>query len=191
MLMMKIDIGGYICPFPLPVSIFGANVKGKPNFMAISWFTRVNGKPPLFAAGINKGHYSNAGIRESGAFSINIPSVDKVKITDYCGIYSGKEVDKSALFDVFYGELKTAPMISQCPVCIECRLKDVVDLPTHNLFIGEAVAAYTEHRFLTEGRPDIVKMRPFVLSLGEDSYWSIGEQVGKAWSDGKEFNPRE
>ena len=113
--MKKVDLGSYSCPFPLPVTIFGVDVGGKSNFIAISWVNQANGTPTMYAAAINKRHYSNAGIKESRTFSINIPSVDMLEVTDFCGLVSGRKTDKSGLFDVFYGELQTAPMISQCP----------------------------------------------------------------------------
>ena len=185
--MKRIEVDGYVCPFPLPVSIFGVTVGGKPNWIAISWLNQVNGTPTMYAAAINKRHLSNSGIRESGTFSINIPSDDMVQLTDYCGLVSGKKVDKSGVFDCFYGELETAPMISQCPFCIECKLADIVELPSHDLFIGKAVAEYSEERYLRDGKPDFAEMRPFLLSLGDNRYWSLGHQIGKAWGDGVSF----
>ena len=68
-------------------------------------------------------------------------------------------------------------------------MHDVVELPSHDLFIGEAVAAYSEDRFLDDGKPDIEKIEPFLLSLSDNRYLSIGEQIGKAWSDGKGYDP--
>jgi flavin reductase (DIM6/NTAB) family NADH-FMN oxidoreductase RutF len=110
-----------------------------------------------------------------------------VRITDYCGVVSGSKVDKTQLFNVFYGELTTAPMIAECPINIECRLSQIVDLPTHGLFIGEVVAAYSEERFLTNGQPDIGKIHPFFLTLPDRRYWAFGEQVGLAWKNGLKF----
>jgi flavin reductase (DIM6/NTAB) family NADH-FMN oxidoreductase RutF len=85
---------------------------------------------------VHQGHASNDAIRETGQFSVNVPSVDMVAVTDYCGVVSGRKVDKSKLFDVFYGELKAAPLIRECPLSIECRLFQAVDLPTNTFFIG-------------------------------------------------------
>jgi flavin reductase (DIM6/NTAB) family NADH-FMN oxidoreductase RutF len=67
-----------------------------------------------------------------------------MKETDYCGIVSGKKTDKAALFDLFYGDLKTAPMIDQYPVCMECRPERTVDFTTHDVFVGEIVATYAQ-----------------------------------------------
>ena len=81
--------------------------------MAVGWASRVDGNPPMMGVALNKRHYTPTGSRECQSFSINIPPVDLVAAqrTDYCGLVSGRETDKSELFDLFYGELGTAPMI--------------------------------------------------------------------------------
>jgi flavin reductase (DIM6/NTAB) family NADH-FMN oxidoreductase RutF len=83
-----------------------------------------------------------------------------VKATDYCGLVSGKTIDKSQVFEMFYGELQTAPMIAAYPLSIECKLVDTIDLPTNIFFIGEIIASYTEEQYLTDGKLDIKKMNP-------------------------------
>ena len=76
-------------------------------------------------------------------------------------------------------------MIQQFPLCMGCKLVDEVDLPTNTLFIGEIIGAYTEERFLTDGKPDSCKMIPFTLTMPDNNYWEMGNNVGKAWSIGK------
>jgi flavin reductase (DIM6/NTAB) family NADH-FMN oxidoreductase RutF len=78
-------------------------------------------------------------------------------------------------------------MIRECPLSLECRLVNAVDLPTNSLFIGEIVGAYSEERYLTEGKPDIKKISPFTLTMPDNNYWKIGGNAGKAWSVGKNF----
>lgn len=183
--MEKIKLGCNISALPMPVSLIGTMVEGKANFAAIAWINRANYNPPLWVAAINKNHWTMTGIRGSGTFSVNFPSVDLLEKTDYCGIASGRKVDKSTIFDVFYGNLATAPMIKDCPLTIECRLYQIIELPFNALVVGEAIEAYSEERFLTDGKPDLQKIRPFVLTMPDNRYWSIGEPIGKAWSVGK------
>jgi flavin reductase (DIM6/NTAB) family NADH-FMN oxidoreductase RutF len=111
-------------------------------------------------------------------------------ITDYCGLVSGKSVNKAALFDVYYGELATAPMISECPLSLECQLQTVVENPTNNFYIGEIIAAYTEERYLTEGNPDIRKINPLLLTMPDNRYWTVGDCAGDAWSAGKRLRTK-
>ncbi len=110
-----------------------------------------------------------------------------VGVTDYCGLVSGRKVDKARLFEVFYGALQGAPMITECPLNMECGLVDTVDLPSNYLFIGEIVGAYCGEEFMTDGNPDIRKIDPLVLTMPDNSYWGVGEFIAKAWNVGKEL----
>jgi flavin reductase (DIM6/NTAB) family NADH-FMN oxidoreductase RutF len=153
--------------------------------MALDWLTRVNFKPAMLGICVNKNNASHDAIVETGEFSINIPTIGMVEKTDYTGLVSGKRVDKSDLFEVFYGELKAAPMISECPLSIECNLSQTVDLPTNSFFIAEIVNIYTEEQFLSDGSPDMKKIKPFVLTMPDNNFWALGENIGKAWNAGK------
>lgn len=185
--MSKINIGKNAFLYPMPIVLVGTRVEAKVNFMAVAWTSRVNYKPPMIAVCINKAHYTASGIKETGEFSVNIPSKNMVERTDYCGIVSGKTIDKSHLFEVFYGELQAAPMIMDCPLNMECKLAQTVDLPSNYLFVGEIAAAHSEDRFMTDGQPDIKKIDPIVLTMPDNNYWTVGEQVAKAWSIGKKL----
>jgi flavin reductase (DIM6/NTAB) family NADH-FMN oxidoreductase RutF len=138
---------------------------------------------------LGKGHYTNPGIKENKAFSVCLPSEDMVAETDYCGIVSGKTTDKSQIFDLFYGELETAPMIHNCPLNLECRLVETVESSLNEIFIGEILGTYTEQRFMTGGKLDFNKMKPFILSQPDTTYWRLGGPVAKAWSIGKTLKP--
>ena len=111
---------------------------------------------------LSKMHYTNLGIKENGTFSVNVPSAAMADITDYCGMVSGKKYDKAKLFETFYGKLKTAPMIKECPFNVECKVIQTVEIPGHELFIGEIIAAYSDERYLTKGLPDLQKIAPFI-----------------------------
>jgi flavin reductase (DIM6/NTAB) family NADH-FMN oxidoreductase RutF len=114
--MDKINLGSTVPSYPMPVSLVGAHVDDKPNFMTVAWFSMASYNPPRMAIVLGKNHYTNPGIKENKAFSVCLPSEDMAEVTDYCGIVSGKKTDKSKIFDLFYGELKTAPMIKDCPL---------------------------------------------------------------------------
>ncbi len=183
--MSKVKIDSNAFTYPMPMTLVGAMVGDKPNFLAVAWVTRVNYKPPMIAVALGKTHHTNPGIHATKAFSVNIPGVDLMEKTDYCGIVSGKKADKAGLFTVFKGEVTGAPMIEECRLCMECRVIQTVDLPADELFIGEIVGAYADPGCLTDGKPDIKKLDPFTLTMPDNGYWRVGEQVGKAWSEGK------
>jgi flavin reductase (DIM6/NTAB) family NADH-FMN oxidoreductase RutF len=175
--------------YPMPMTLVGAMVEDKPNFMAAAWVSRVNNRPPMMAVAIGS-HHTNAGIHEHRAFSVNIPSLDMLEVTDYCGLVSGRKVDKSELFTLFYGELAHAPMIEACPVSLACRLVQAVELPSNTLFIGEIVEAFASAEVVTDGKPDIEKMRPFTLTMPDNRYWTVGEVAGRAWGSGRGYAER-
>ena len=127
----KVTIGNNVFVYPMPVTLVGTQVDEKVNFMAVGWISRVNGNPPYIGIGINKNHYSNKGIIDSKGFSVNFPTADMMKETDYCGIVSGRKEDKSKLFEVFYGKFESAPMIKDCSLNLECGLVETIEFPTH------------------------------------------------------------
>ena len=172
---------------PWTQTILGTHLNGKVNFMALDWLTRVNVNPAMLGICVNKNHASHEAIVQTGEYSVNVPSVAMVETTDYVGLVSGKRVDKSDLFRVFYGELTAAPMIVDCPITIECKVSQPVDLPTHTFFIAEMVNIYSEERFMTDKHLDMAKIDPFLLTMPDNRYWSLGEPIGKAWNAGKKL----
>lgn len=184
--MDKIDIGTQGFLYPMPMTLIGTDLGSGPNFMAAAWVNRCQFHPPRVVASLGTRHATNAGIHQYGEFSVCIPDVDQVAVTDWCGLKSaGKGVDKGSKFTIFRGSLEHAPMISECPLCLECRVVQTVDLGNHEMFIADVIGTWTEERFLLDGKPDIAKMRPFTLTMSDNRYWSIGEHIADAWSVGR------
>jgi len=163
--------------------IAGALVNGKPNYITLGSYGGMSINPPIVYVSINKTHYTNAGIKENGYFSVNIPSTSLVKETDYVGIVSGRDADKSKVFTAFYGSARKAPMIEECPLNILVKLTQTLDLARNEVFIGEIEEVYAGKEFLTDGKPDILKINPIILAGGK--YCEIGKAVGSPRSDGK------
>jgi flavin reductase (DIM6/NTAB) family NADH-FMN oxidoreductase RutF len=185
--MSKVKIGKNNFVYPMPMVLVGTVVDGRANFMAVGWVSRVNFNPPMIAVALGKAHHTNTGIHKNKTFSVNIPGIDLMGKVDYCGLVSGVQNDKSKVFDIFYGDLPGTPMVQQCPLCMECKLVNSIDLPSNTLFIGEIVETYTEESYLTDGKPDIKKMKPFSLTMPDNNYWKVGANAGKAWNIGKNF----
>jgi len=173
--------------YPLPVTLVGAIVKGKPNFLTIGFFAILSHLPPIISVSLYKNHYSVRGIKENGAFSVNIPSADMVKKTDYCGIVSGRKVDKSNLFKSFYGQLNTAPMIEECPLNFECKLFRTIEIDNNLIFLGEVVSVYANEEVLSGGVPDIRAIDPLVLFGSVYHSWKFGSEIAGAYRIGKKL----
>ncbi len=172
---------------PMPVTIVGAICNGKENYMTVGWVTRANANPPMIAIGIGKSHLTWKGIAENGEFSINFPSVKDLNKTDYIGIVSGVKEDKSHLYTAHYGSLKKAPLIEECPLSLECKLVQKIDLPSNTLFVGEIIEAYADKEYMEKNSFNYKKAGAYLLTMTDNAYWSFGEKIGQAWNDGKNF----
>ncbi|MEZ7893515.1 MAG: flavin reductase family protein [Candidatus Wallbacteria bacterium] len=182
--MSKIKISNNAFPYPMPMVIVGTKNGNIENYMAAAWVSRVNFTPPLIGVAIGKSHLTCRLIHENKEFSISVPETEIIKETDYCGLVSGEKTDKSKIFEAFYGELKNAPMIKNCAVTMECKLTNIMELPTNHFFVGEIINAYAEDAFITNGKPDINKINPFTLSMPDNRYFSVGKFAGNAWKIG-------
>jgi flavin reductase (DIM6/NTAB) family NADH-FMN oxidoreductase RutF len=182
---VKEKLGATNALYPLVTAIVGATVDGTPDFATIAHVGIAHLKG--ITLGMGNVHLTNKGIIENGTFSVNLPSEDMVAVTDHIGMVSGKKEDKSQLFELFYGELDTAPMIQECKVTMECKLIDHVKLATHDLFVGEVVGTYADVDVLTNGVVDIAKLRPLLFDMASKKYWGLGEPVAKCWSVGATF----
>ncbi|OPY34654.1 MAG: Flavin reductase like domain protein [Methanomassiliicoccales archaeon PtaU1.Bin124] len=185
---MKKDLGSLLALYPMPVTIVGAMVNGKPNFTTVAHVGIMNtGLPQFISISMNKAHHANKGIKENKAFSVCIPSEDMMAETDYLGIYSGAKINKSEFFKVFHGNLGNVPMIEKCPVCMECSLHDTIDFPNHELFIGKIIGTFAEEDVVVGNEIDFAKVRPILFDMSSRQYWKLGDQMGKAWSVGKNY----
>jgi len=182
---MKKAIGPQTLLYPMPAVLVGALVNEKPNFMTAAWCGIVASRPPAISVGVRTERYTLKGISAQRTFSINIPSAGIVEKVDYCGIYSGHKVDKSQIFSVEYGKLKTAPLIQECPINLECRVIHSLDLGSHVLFIGEIIETHIDVDCLTDGKADPAKIDPLIYAIAVGQYRRLGEIVGQAWNAGK------
>lgn len=174
---------------PMPVVLVGAMVEGKANFMPAGWVCRANFRPPMLAVSIGHAKWTAQGIREAGAFSVNLPAAAMVETVDYCGVVTGRSTDKSGVFPFHAGDLG-APLISDCPLALECRLHDVLELPSNFLFVAEITGAWAEESILKDGAPDPQKLDPLFLTMPDNTYWRLGPALAKAWTCGKAIKER-
>jgi flavin reductase (DIM6/NTAB) family NADH-FMN oxidoreductase RutF len=192
--MGKVKLEPKAGPLPLlgfyPTIMIGTIVDGKPDFTTVAWTGVAASVPPSITIALQHQRHSLKGIRQNMAFSINIPSVDLVRETDYCGLASGARVDKAedCRFTVFYGKLKTVPLIEQCPINHACEVVQILNLGSHELIVGRIVESHASEDCLVDGRPDAAKVRPFLFA--GFGYYSVGEYLGKAFHCGIDINPK-
>jgi flavin reductase (DIM6/NTAB) family NADH-FMN oxidoreductase RutF len=186
---MKRRLGPTVFVYPMPTVLAGALVDGRPNFTTLGNNGLMRVEPPTTYVSIYEGHYSAKGIREHGTFSVNYPSADQMVVADRCGLISGRDVDKPQWFDVFYGELGTAPMISECPASLECQVIETVSLGHMTVFIGEIVEVYVDEDIAgKEGKPasyaDMERLDPLIYCPG-NAYHRLGERIGRGFHEAK------
>ena len=186
---MKKSIGAKTQLFPTPVLMVGTyDQNGKPNLMNAAWGGICCSQPPCIAVSLRKATYSYNGIVERKAFTVGIASQGKMAESDYCGIASGRDVDKFATAGLtpVRSDLVDAPYAAEFPVVLECRLLHTIEIGLHTQFIGEIVDVKADTGVLGEdGQPDIMRIKPLVYDTAHKGYHGVGPLLGKAFSVGK------
>jgi flavin reductase (DIM6/NTAB) family NADH-FMN oxidoreductase RutF len=179
---MKKNLGEVNALYPMPVVLVGTEVEGIINYINIAHVGIIDMN--TISLSMAKFHHSNKGIKENKTLSINIPSDDMVIEADYVGLVSGSKVDKSQVFESFYGKLKGAPMIKNAPISMECEVVDIIDMPNHDVFLVRPKNTYCEEEILSDGKIDMAKVKPMFFDMHQKKYWKLGEGFANCWSIG-------
>ncbi len=186
---MKRSLGAKIIVSATHVWVIGTyDSEDKPNMMTAAWGGVCCSQPPCVAVSLRKATYSYGNIVTRKAFTVNVPSADYLKQTDYVGIYSGKKVDKFSFSKLtpVRSDFVDAPHVKEFPLILECKLLHTIEIGLHTQFIGEIMDVKAEESVLgTDGLPDVEKVVPFFYSPENRTYHKIGEYLGKAHSIGR------
>lgn len=191
--MTKVKLEQGKGPLPIlaayPVVMVGSVVDGKPDFATAAWTGVAASNPPAISVALQHHRHSLKGIRQNMTFSVNIPSVDQVRETDYCGLVSGARADKvrDCGFNLFYGKLEGAPLIDQCPIGHACEVVQILHLGSHELIVGRIVETHVSEDCLKDGRVDASMIRPIFFA---GSYRALGDTVGEPFKIGASVNPQ-
>ena len=166
--------------YPLPaVLVSAADPEGHDNIMTIAWAGTICTNPPMVSISVRPSRYSYNMIRDTGEFVINLTTRELVFAADYCGVRSGRDVDKFMELGLTRekADFVKAPMIGESPVSIECRVKEIKELGSHHMFLAEVLAVHADEKYMDEqGRFDLNRSCPIVYSHGE--YLETGKRVG-------------
>lgn len=166
--------------YPLPVvMVSAADRKGKNNIITIAWAGTVCSDPPMVSISVRPERYSHAILRETGEFVINLTTRELAYATDYCGVTSGRDVDKFAKLGLspLPASKVQAPMIGESPVNLECRVSQVIPLGSHDMFLAVVVAVHADKRFMDDqNKFHLEQAEPIVYSHG--AYLLCGRQIG-------------
>lgn len=167
--------------YPLPaVMVSVGDKEGKTNIITVAWVGTICTNPAMLYISVRPERYSYDMIRESGEFVVNLTTEALVKATDYCGVRSGRDVDKwkeTGLTKGKANELSYAPVIEESPVNIECKVTEVKELGSHHMFMAEVVSVQVSDEYMNEtGKFCLNETGLIAYSHGE--YRSLGEQIG-------------
>lgn len=166
--------------YPLPVVMVSVTDKnGRNNIITLAWVGTVCSDPPMVSVSVRPERYSYNIIKESGEFVINLTTRELAFATDYCGVKSGRDVDKFKEMHLtpIPAEKVNAPLIEESPVNIECRVKQVMPLGSHDMFIAEVEAVHADTRYMdADNKFSLEKAEPIVYSHG--IYVTCGDKVG-------------
>ncbi len=179
--MNKVSLGAVNALYPMPTVIVGTETdEGKATFIAIAHVGILDHNTISISMG--KGHYSNQWIKKNKTLSINLPSADMAEDTDFVGTISGKDADKSGVFETFRGTLPGAPLIRNAPIGMECEVIDIYDRPEFDVFVCKVGNTYASEDVLTENNKiDYKAVDPIFYEMQQFCYWSLGEKIDRAY----------
>lgn len=167
--------------YPLPVVMVScADSDGRANIITIAWTGTICTNPPMVSISVRPERYSYNIIKETGEFVINLTTRKLAYATDYCGVVSGRDVDKFDKLGLTKGKAEhvNVPMIAESPVNIECRVKDIIPLGSHDMFLAEVLAVHADEQYKDEkGKFCLENAEPIMYSHGD--YLVCGEKLGK------------
>lgn len=180
--------------YPVPaVMVSCGNIDGEKNIITVAWTGTINTNPPMTYVSIRPERHSYEMIKKSGEFVINLVTEKLAYACDYCGVRSGKDIDKfkEMKLTAVKGNEVLAPLIYESPVNIECKVKDIIELGSHHMFIGEVVSVSVSDEYMDKtGKFHFNKSKPICYSHG--GYFGLGKQLGTfGYSVKKQDNKKE
>ncbi|MBP5396390.1 MAG: flavin reductase family protein [Bacteroidales bacterium] len=166
--------------YPLPALMVSCGTIENPNIVTVAWTGTICSDPPMCYISLRKERFSHGIISESGEFVLNITTEELVRATDWCGVKSGRDVNKFREMHLTpeKAQLLDAPLIAESPLNIECRVDEVRELGSHDMFIARVVAVDAEEKLIdsSTGAFQLNHAHPIAYSHGK--YYRLGEKIG-------------
>lgn len=167
--------------YPLPAVLVSCQGNdGKPNLITIGWVGTICSDPAMVSISVRPERYSYHMLKETGEFVINLTTEELLEATDYCGVASGRDVNKWEKMNLtpIPSEKVSVPAVAESPINIECKVTEVKELGTHHMFIAEVVNVRADEKYMDEkGKFHLEQSKPIAYSHG--TYFSLGEELGK------------
>jgi len=165
-------------PVPL-VMVSCSDENDKPNIITLAWAGTINSEPPMLSISIRKERYSYSLIKEKGEFVVNLVTKKLVNAADYCGVKSGRDMDKFKATNLTPERASkiNVPLIKESPINIECIVKNVVELGSHDMFIAE-VAAVNVQEDLVDEKGKLWMKKADLVCYSHGEYWGLDKALG-------------
>ncbi len=171
----------YLAPIPVVLLGSGDAEHGvRPNLITVAWAGVACSKPPIISVGIRKERYSHGIISQTGEFTVNLVSEELCRAADFCGVKSGRDVDKfdaMGLTAIPANGLKHAPALAEAPAYLCCKVEDVIELGSHDLFLGKVEEVCVQDKYFTEsGAIDELAMK--LVGYVHGKYRALADEIG-------------
>jgi len=180
--------------YPLPAALISCGSSpDEYNLMTVSWLGTICSDPPMCYISVRPGRASYDIIKRNGEFVINLTTVELAEVTDWCGVKSGREMDKfkeSGLTPI-PATVVNCPIVEEAPVSIECRVKEIISLGSHDMFIADVVNIVADDKYIDSESGAFDLAASGLLAYSHGNYYAMGEKVGKfGWSVMKDKTKR-
>ena len=171
--------GTLLAPVPV-VMVVCKSENSKPNIITIGWAGTICSEPPMVSISVRPSRYSYKIIKESGEFTINVPTKQLAKETDLCGVISGSKYDKFHETGLTIGKSNSVnvPVIEECPINLECKVKQEIQLGSHNMFIAEITSVQVSKDFV-DNNGEFMTEKANLLGYAHGNYMPLNKSVGK------------
>jgi len=183
--------GTLLYPVPVVLVSVGATPQ-EHNIVTVAWTGTICSDPALCYISLRKSRHSHAIVMKNKEFVINLTNENLAFATDWCGVKSGRDVNKFAAMQLTAqpASMVQAPLIGEAPLSIECRVQQVVELGTHDMFIAEVLCVQADERFIDPATQSFDMKKAKLIAYSHGNYYSLGEQIGRfGWTVRKKSPP--
>ena len=168
--------------YPLPAALISCGSSPEDyNLITLSWMGTICSNPPMCYISVRPERHSYEIIKRSGEFVINLTNEDMAYATDWCGVKSGKDFNKFAEMKLtpVKGEMVAAPIIQESPLCIECKVKEIIPLGSHDMFIADVMNVQADSQYIDPETDTFDLSKAKLIAYSHGHYYKLGEEIGK------------
>lgn len=172
--------------YPLPAALISCgDLEGVKNLLTISWLGTICSDPPMCYISVRPERFSHELIRQSGEFVINLTTTEMARVTDWCGVKSGRNFDKfkECGLTPLRATVVKCPVVAESPISIECRVREIKPLGSHDMFIADVVNIIADDRYIDGETGAFSLAASGIMAYSHGTYYSLGKRIGKfGWS---------